>query len=221
MSAPQHYWNGLRVPYIAPWTHERQRPGTIVRSYSRNGPGIGYRNEHPSDRRDGVLWMRMPAVPGGGRPQLGDVHALRQRRAMTHLLCQVCAASTIGQLPDELHLFLVRAPDGRPIAEGETTTAPPLCVPCAVESVVDCPHLRQGYAAALVEYAPFWGVAGIVHDPATLQPLPDPDGHPLTLVPYTDEHTLHHTLAARLAVSLHGCTTVDLDDLTARRGYVS
>ncbi|ATW51123.1 hypothetical protein [Streptomyces peucetius] len=57
------------------------------------------------------------------------------------------------------------------------------------------------------------GVAGIVYDPRTLQPLPGELGD-LTFVSYSDPR-LRWTLAARSLISLHGCTTVDLEELAA------
>ncbi|MCX4826392.1 hypothetical protein OG883_42895 [Streptomyces sp. NBC_01142] len=131
---------------------------------------------------------------------------------MSHMLCQVCGESTFGR-SDGRHLFLARAADGQQIAEGEKTTTPPVHEDCAAEAVRDCPHLRKGYTASLVEFAPAWGVAGIVYDPKTLKPLPCDDG--LTFVSYGDSR-IRWTLAARDAVALQGCTAVDLDELVAR-----
>ncbi|MFK4184373.1 hypothetical protein ACI2L4_10190 [Streptomyces sparsogenes] len=132
---------------------------------------------------------------------------------MNHLLCQVCGESTFGRR-DERHLFLARAAAGQPIEEGEKTTTPPVHDRCAIEAVRDCPELRKGATASLVEYTPSWGVAGVVYDPRTLQPLPGDCDDGLTFVAYEDP-AIRWTLAAREVVTLHGCTTVDLDDLDA------
>ncbi|MFF1420614.1 hypothetical protein [Streptomyces sp. NPDC058280] len=122
--------------------------------------------------------------------------------------------STFGRRLDERHLFLMAAKDGRAITEGERTTTPPVCEPCALESVRACPHLREGHAAALVQYTALWGVAGIVHEPTTLAPLlSDDDG--LTEVSY-DDPLIRWTLAYRTVVTLHRVTTVDLDTLVAQ-----
>lgn len=129
------------------------------------------------------------------------------------MLCQVCGTSTFGR-PDERHLFLMRSADGRPITEGEQTSTPPVCEPCAVESVGACPHLRKGYTAALVERAQMWGVAGLVHDPHTLAPVHGPGGRPVAVSP--ESLLIRWTLAACTVVTLHGCTTVDLEHLTAK-----
>lgn len=157
MSARGLHWNGLPVPYIAPWSGERTVPGEIVRRRGIGGEGIGYADEFSqTDRRDGVLWVRNSIAPGVGQPQLAGVHALRQRQAMNHMLCQVCGEPTFGRT-DERHLYLVRSQDGRPIREGERTTTPPVHEACAVTAVRHCPHLRNGYTAALVGYSPTWG----------------------------------------------------------------
>ncbi|WP_330335600.1 hypothetical protein OHS33_38865 (plasmid) [Streptomyces sp. NBC_00536] len=209
----QLYWKGFRVPFVAPWSEEKSRPGRIVRREGVGGQGIGYEDEHPIDRRDGVLWVRTSATPGWGRPELAGVHALRQRQAIAHMLCQVCGESTIGcRGSDERHLFLLAAKDGEPIQENETTLSPPIHVSCALESVQHCRHLQRGHTAALVEHCPLWGVAGIEYDAKTIRPI---EGDELTFVSYTEEARLRWTLAARTVISLHGCTTVDLSKLAA------
>ncbi|TQK42314.1 hypothetical protein FBY35_3693 [Streptomyces sp. SLBN-118] len=124
------------------------------------------------------------------------------------------ACSTLGR-GTERHLFLMRDTDGRPIREGEQTAMPPIHETCASEAMRDCPHLREGCVAALVEYAPAWGVADIVHEPKTPQPLPPEDGAELTFVAYRDPR-IRWTLAARDVVVLQGCAAVDLDNLAAR-----
>lgn len=132
----QIFWNGVHVPYIAPWEGEWKRPDPIVLRRGRGGEGIGYANEQSHvDRRHGVLWVRYGAVRGTGEPKLAGVHPLRQRQVLVHMLCQVCGGSTFGRREDERHLFLRAAKDGRPIEEGERTTTPPVCEPCATESV--------------------------------------------------------------------------------------
>lgn len=216
MTPPQQfYWKGMHVPFIAPWTGERKQPGTVVLRTGRGGQGIGYADELSHvDRRYDALWVRRAAVRGLGRPDLAAVHPYRQRQAMTHMLCQVCGTSTHGRT-DERHLFLMHTPDRRSIPEGEQTTTPPVCEPCAVESVAACPHLSKGYTAALVDRAQMWGVAGIVHDPDTLTPVHGPEGRPIAV--NLDDPLIRWTLAACTVVTLHGCTTVDLQDLAAQK----
>ncbi|MFF3327064.1 hypothetical protein [Streptomyces sp. NPDC002889] len=65
-----------------------------------------------------------------------------------------------------------------------------------------------------MEFAPAWGVAGIVYDPKTFRPLPCDNDDGLTYVAY-DDPRIRWTLAVGDAVVLQGCTTVDLDDLVA------
>ncbi|MEU3188823.1 hypothetical protein ABZ707_32180 [Streptomyces sp. NPDC006923] len=206
----QFYWKGLHVPFIAPWSRESSPVSAIIRV----GQGIGYADEFSAaDRRHGTLWIRQAAVRGAGDPELAGVHPLRQRQAMSHMLCQVCGTSTFDSdfvRWGERHLFLVRAVGGRPIGEGERTTTPPVCRTCAIESVGACPHLRKGYTAALVKRAQPWGVAGIVYDPLTLKPT-IPDSR-LTEASFTSP-LIRWTLAARDVATLHGCTTIDLAQL--------
>ncbi|MCI3223974.1 hypothetical protein [Streptomyces sp. NP-1717] len=211
----QFYWQGMHVPFITPWTGEQAQPGTVVLRTGRGGQGIGYADELSHiDRRYDALWIRRAAVRGLGKPDLAAVHPHRQRQAMSHMLCQVCGTSTFGR-PDERHLFLMRSADGRPITDGEQTATPPVCEPCAIESVGACPHLRKGYTAALVDRAQMWGVAGIVHDPDTLAPVHGPEGRPTAVS--LDSPLIRWTLAACTVVTLHGCTTVDLERLTTQK----
>ncbi|MFE7777640.1 hypothetical protein ACFU5O_27825 [Streptomyces sp. NPDC057445] len=214
----QFHWRGMRVPFIARWSREDQRQYPIERRPSLTGDGIGYPDEDPrADRRDGVLWVRMPVVRGIGEPYLASVHALRQRQCMNHMLCQICGESTFTHSGGR-HLFLMRGAKGQPIREGEKTAVPPVHEACAAEAVRLCPHLRKGWVAARVEYAPPWGVAGIVYDSQTLQPLPAERGRELEFVGL-DDPRLRWTLAARDVVALHGCTPVELDELAAAAAH--
>lgn len=213
----QFHWKGLHVPFIAPWSEEGVLPYTVIARPRPGGMGIGFADElSQADRRHGVLWFRHPARRGKGAPDLAAVHPLRQRQAMSHMLCQVCGESTFNddfRRWGERHLIIARAVNGVPIHEGERTTTPPVCRPCAIEAVEACPHLRKGHVAALVERAQPWGVAGIVYDPRTLRPLPlKKSKNPLTEVGFEDA-AIRWTLAARDVVTLHGCTPVDLSDL--------
>ncbi|MDX3384369.1 hypothetical protein PV682_23300 [Streptomyces niveiscabiei] len=212
MTSAVHVWNGLRVPWITPWSSEQGLPVRLVRQYNRHGEErIGYADEDRSDRRDGVLWVRIAVTPGTGVPDFASLHPLRQRQAMAHLLCQVCGTPTVGSRADERHLFLVREADGRPLREGQTTIAPPVHETCALQSVRACPHLRRGWTAALVGHASPWGIAGTLHHPDTLAPLSPP--RELIPVPYEDEPRLHWLLASREVVALHEVEPIGLDRL--------
>ncbi|MFD3514881.1 hypothetical protein [Streptomyces sp. NPDC058657] len=217
-SRRQFYWHNLRVPFIAPWSTEKVYPGRVVKRSWRHGLRIGYADESSVDRRHGTLWVRHSAVRGAGTPDMAAVHPLRQRQAMSHLLCQVCGESTFDvdfERWGERFLFLVRAGQGRQLGEGELTATPPVHAACALESVRDCPHLRTGHLAALVKRVQPWGVSGFVHDPKSLRPLYSKAKDGLTSVAY-ENPSIHWTLATRDISTLHGCTPVGLHDLAAR-----
>ncbi|PJE96840.1 hypothetical protein CUT44_15930 [Streptomyces carminius] len=192
---------------MAAWSEERARRPLVVRRADAGGERIGYPGEPAYDRDGhGALWVRQSFAPGRGRPQFQNVHALRQRRAARRMLCQVCGRPTPRGGP---WLFVLRDV-GRPVEEGERTTAPPVCVPCARVSVRHCPRLREGHVAAMVGRAEVWGVAGVVHRPATLEPA---DGA-LHVVAY-DSPAIRWTVAHRLVLTLHDCAPVRLDALPA------
>ncbi|WP_406011614.1 hypothetical protein OG440_39070 (plasmid) [Streptomyces sp. NBC_00637] len=215
MSRRQFNWNGMRVPYITQWTAETVDQPKIIRIFARGGEGIGYEDEHSvTDRRDEALWVRSGLGQGRGRPDFARISSPRQKRAIRYSLCQVCGKAVLNCRDDERTLHLLGG--STPIAEGETTAAPPLHPLCAVESVENCRFLQRGWAAALVEYSPLWGVAGVVYDPVTLDPLPSPGRRPndLTHVHIGDE-LIRWTLANFTAVSLHGVTPVSPEELHA------
>ncbi|MBC9730347.1 hypothetical protein [Streptomyces sp. TRM68367] len=215
MTAQQYYWNGIHVPYINQWTAEAVRQPQLIRIRGRGGEGIGYEDEDPvTDRWHEALWVRSGLARGRGRPDFARISSLRQKRAMRYSLCQVCEEPVLDSGADERTLHLLGGATS--IGEGETTAAPPLHARCALESIEACRHLRRGWAAALVEYSPLWGVAGVVHDPVTLAPLPSPGRRPfeLTHVPIGDER-IRWTLASFTVVSLHRVTPVSLEELRA------
>ncbi|NEW77751.1 hypothetical protein [Streptomyces rhizosphaericus] len=213
---PRQYFVGtMRVPYIAPWTGENVPPRTAITTrYGRSDMGIGYADEYGiADRRRGALWIRVSVNPGAGGPLLDRVHALRQRQAMTHMLCQYCGRPADDR-SDGRYVFLLPAVTGRLITDGERTATPPVCGGCVPEVVRGRAPLRRGCVAVLVEDVTVWGVAGMVYAPETLKPVPSEDGgERFTLVAY-DDPRLPWTLACREVVSLHGCTAMDLEDLT-------
>ncbi|GGZ73514.1 hypothetical protein ACFOOM_00730 [Streptomyces echinoruber] len=207
--------DGLHVPFIAAWSSEPLRTTPVVLHHGRGGAGIGYKDEDSDLDRStgGVLWVRVPATRGVGEAHLAKVHPLRQRAAMDRLLCQVCGEHTYDPR-DKRRLFLLAGGEDRPIREGERTAAPPVHAPCAQEAIRDCRALRKGWSAALVRSALAWGVAGIVHDPATLQPLPDRHGDGLDFVGY-DDPLIRWTLAHREVVRLTGVTPITPAELDA------
>ncbi|MBK3625903.1 hypothetical protein JHN59_13830 [Streptomyces sp. MBT49] len=208
-------WKHMAVPWITPWSGEPTGTPDLEVRYGAGGAGIGYVGEDPYvDRRHDALWVRRAATPGYGRPALPDMHPLRQRQAMAHMLCQVCGRSVLGR-PDGRFLVVMNSRLG-PISDGEVTAVPPLHTGCAQRAIAQCPHLRGRWTAALVSAMPLWGVAGVIIDPHTLAPLPGPDedGGGLHQVPYTDTAGLRWVIAARLLVSLEGVELVDVKRLT-------
>jgi len=206
----QLFWRGVPVPWVTPWSYEKTLPGRFVRHVNEDAEErVGYADEHPSDRRDGVLWVRMSVARGRGKPDFAGLHPLRQRQAMTHMLCQVCGTTTVGTRADERHLFVFVDRGTRPpVQEGETVLVPPVHESCALQSIERCPHLRRGWTAALVGWAPSWGVAGAVVHPGTLDLISDPGE--LVEVSYEDEKRLRWVYASRAAVSLHEVEPIDL-----------
>ncbi|MFK0120722.1 hypothetical protein [Streptomyces sp. NPDC090994] len=203
-----HRWGSVPVPYITPWSAETATSTPLTIRHGR----LAYEREGPYDRHDGVLWVRVAYAQGAGRPYFPGIHAWRQRQAVMHDLCQICAepAHLGGRF-----LFLLAARDGRPIQEGETTAVPPIHPACARQAVRHCPHLRTGWAAALVTGTPAWGVAGIRYAPGSLVALPGPDPkcpEELARVAYTDDAGLRWVLAAREVIELLDVEPVtDLD----------
>jgi hypothetical protein len=128
---------------------------------------------------------------------------------MFHLRCQVGGGEALAA--DGRALFVVRSAGVGRIVEGEKTSAPPVCGPCAALAVTHCPWLREGYAAAWVEDPQVWGVAGRVYDPLALTSADDTR---LVKIPYVSGNAgatnprLRLAVAERLVVELRGVTPV-------------
>jgi hypothetical protein len=194
----------VRVPYIAPWSTEEALPTTVVQ---RGGLGIGFADETFADRDEhGILWRRIPSRPGRGRPLFGEVHPLRQRRAMRRLLCNVCASPADHN--DQGVLWLVRDHrDDWPDWPNEmAVTEPPVCLPCAHQSVRACPALRQGYAALRVGNCPVGGVYGVRYQPGRPDPITVTDE-----IVALEDPLIRWTVASQLIRHLTDCTIIDLD----------
>jgi hypothetical protein len=190
------------VPYIATWSGEQKPP---VRIMQHAWGGIAFADESAGDRdNDGILWTRIAAQPGHGRPQFAVIHSLRQRRAMRRLLCQVCgqpadrnAEGVLWLLPD-----YYRRHDG---PENYDITEPPICLACAPIAIRLCPALRDGYIAVRARDAPVCGVKGLVYRA----------GHPAPVLireelVHRDSPAIRWTLAEHLVRALRECTFVDL-----------
>lgn len=187
------------------WSAEDERPGTLV---ERPGQGIAYADETVTDRdRHGVLWRRTPFRPGVGRPVFGQVHPLRQRRAMTRLLCQVCAGP--ANRTDEGVLFLLKdhRQDWSNWPNAMAVTEPPVCLPCVRLSTRMCPALRQG---AVLVRAGRYEVVGVHGGLCT----GGRELHPVGRVTVAfNNPAFRWVLAVSLVRELWDCTLVELDQL--------
>lgn len=171
--------------------------------------GIAFTDETITDRDgNGVLWQRILVNPGAGRPEFGNVHSGRQRRAMRNLLCQVCAGpadhdkfGTLWLLPD--YPGYHESWPGWP--ERMATPEPPVCLPCAHTALRACPALRKGHVAIRVGRSMVGGVRGVLYKPGPLIPTPVDE----VLLAY-DDLAIRWTVAAHLVRELFQCTIVDL-----------
>ena len=206
---PAAWWlpstgRGAVVPYIAAWSGEEDLP---VRIIGRGLSGLGFADEALTDRdeRD-VLWTRTPSQPGEGRPLFGEVHSLRQRKAMRRLLCQVCAKPADRNEQGVLWLLPDHREDWPKWPENMANTYPPMCLSCASLSIRACPMLRRGYVAVRTRRSPLSGVYGVRYIPARPFPVPA-DG---VVVSY-DDPAIRWVCAVQQVRSLQGCTIVTLD----------
>jgi hypothetical protein len=197
----------LVVPYVTMWSGEREPAVTIV---ERRGGGIGYARENLLDRDErGVLWTRWACSPGRGRPQFGLLHTMRQRRAMIHLLCQVC-----GEPADRdadggvLWLRKDHRTDWPDWPEGMRMPEPPVCRPCVGQAVRLCPALRHGAVAVRVREFPIIGVWGTFFRRGPRGPVPVK----VTNVNYADP-LIGWVQANHLIREVRDCTLIDLDEL--------
>lgn len=196
------------VPYVAQWSEERNEHTVVV---SRAG-GIAYADEVLQDRdENGVLWYRIGSRPGRGRPEFGNVHGLRQRRAMRRLLCQVCGCPADENENGVLWLLGQDQDDPDDWPENLETTHPPLCLLCAMASIRLCPHLTEGYVALRVWKFHVAGVWGALYEPGS--PLP-------TVVDATgvayDDSRLPWVRANQLIMGIDAFTVVDLESEVSR-----
>ncbi|MFD3729625.1 hypothetical protein [Streptomyces sp. NPDC058671] len=210
---------GLRVPYVARWTGEKDISPAVV------GAGGVLRYAAPiadaACRWQNALWRRLARAQGMGEPIFEALHPVRQRTAMWEQRCQVCGQSVAEEaaaMGGALYLGGTDASSGTedPMAEGERTENPPLHLACAWESVRRCRHLLQGYTAARVARPLQWGVAGILHAPArgTIVPVKR------TEVPYGSAR-LGWMLAERAIVRLTRVRAVDLVAEAERAGLLA
>lgn len=193
------------VPFIAAWSGEQPHNRTVV--YSGRG-GIAFADEVPEDRDQyGVLWNGRALSQGTGRPEYGNVHPLRQRVAMEHLLCQVCGMPADRNRLGVLWLLEDNRADWKGWPNDLLTVHPPICLPCAGKSVSMCPHLVDNSVAVRVRESDVCAVYGRVWSSSAF-------GHPVRtalkdVVPYRTT-AAQWVLAGQLVRALSGCTIVDL-----------
>ena len=191
------------VPFITTWSGEQSPLSQVV---DRRGLGIGFADETILDRDEhGVLWRRMPSRPGNGRPLFGKVHPLRQRRAMRKLLCQVCAGPADTTELGTLWLVRDYAGDWPGWPEHMAATEPPVCLPCARDSIRICPALRNAYVAMRVGRSTISGVYGIHYRPGPAFPESVED----RILRFGDP-AIRWTCAGQLVRELLDCTIVSL-----------
>jgi hypothetical protein len=192
------------VPYITMWSGEvdgaQAMPIHLYHHADERFPRVGFRDESVHDRDShGVLWQRVPLAQGTGRPQFASVHALRQRRAMTRKLCQVCAAPADHTTPGGW-LWVLTPHEATLLDQGAqsiTVGSPPVCAACAVTARRLCPHLRDGSRLIRAARVRPWGVMGL--DPR--------DRHRRTAA-YTDPR-IHLIVAGQQLVELSGIITLE------------
>ena len=190
------------VPYITSWSAEKSLPAKVIELRGR----IGYADEAFGERDEhGVLWSRVPLLPGQGRPLFGKIHALRQRRAMRKLLCQVCAGPADESELGTLWLVPDFREDWPGWPEHMACTEPPVCLACARVSVRVCPALRKGYVAIRVGRSAVSGIYGARYRPGIPYPTPTED----RIVSYADPD-VRWTRAGQLVRELLDCTIVNL-----------
>ncbi|OLF11260.1 hypothetical protein BLA60_14555 [Actinophytocola xinjiangensis] len=190
-------------PYITSWSEEVDPPCRLVEIPGR---GIAYADETVTDRdQRGVLWLRTPYRPGIGRPVFGKVHPLRQRRAMSRLLCQVCGGS--ADHDDNGVLWLARdwRDDWPDWPNGMGENEPPVCLPCVRLSMRLCPALRRGAVAFRARRFPVAGIRG-----AQYAAGPRFVGDVTVAL---DDPTIPWIRAANLVRRVSDCTILDLDEI--------
>lgn len=152
----------LVVPHITSWSEEQ---GSLTRLVvgPRGGRLPGRDPVRPGRRRHPVA--SDADQDGGGRPDFGRVHPLRQRRVMRRLLCQVCGGPADKDERGTLWLLEDHRADWHGWPNGLLTAHPPVCVPCAREAVRFCPNLLAGHVAVRVGASQVCGVYGVRYLP--------------------------------------------------------
>jgi hypothetical protein len=200
---PKH----LVVPFVTRWDTEEDLPCEVVLN---RGSGIAYADEIASDRDEhGVLWHRTCSRPHRGRPQFGEVHSLRQRRAMRRLLCQVCGGPADQDSDGVLWLLPDHRDDWKNWPNAMGNVEPPICRPCVTVSLRLCPKLRRdGGAAIRVREYPLVGVRGALYASRGTTPAMIDD----TVVAF-DDPAIRWIRAVGLIRQLRECRIIPVDEL--------
>ncbi|MDX8036323.1 hypothetical protein SK803_39530 [Lentzea sp. BCCO 10_0856] len=195
------------APYVTATNAEQDLRCSLV--MLPDGLGVGYTHELPGDRDgQGVLWQKVAERPKKGKPEFGRVHPTRQRRAMSELLCQVCAGPA-DRTPDGV-LWLLRdhREDWPRWPEGMASVEPPICARCVAISLRRCPALQRGAVAIRVRSFAVAGVRGTLYRAGAFAPVPIKAAH----VAYGDPQT-RWMVAVALIRELSGCSFVPFDEL--------
>jgi hypothetical protein len=208
-SRPGATYRGGVVPYITAWSSE-DLP-TRAQVIARPLTGIGYLDETSEDRDEhGILWRRVQSSPGVGRPEFGNIHTARQRRAMHHLLCQICGGPADQAAEGTLWLLKDHRGDWPDWPHGMGVTEPPICLPCAQAASNTCPALRrEGHVALRVTGCPISGITGALYQPGAVYPTAKITGH-LVMRAFEDP-AVRWIQAVHLVREITACTFVDLD----------
>ncbi|MFJ5992959.1 hypothetical protein [Lentzea sp. NPDC092896] len=195
------------APYVTASTAEQDLQCSLV--VRPGGLGIGFANELPGDRDHlGVLWQKVAERPKEGKPEFARVHPARQRRAMSELLCQVCAGPADRTPEGVLWLLRDHREDWPRWPEGMASVEPPICPRCVAISLRRCPALQLGAVAVRVRDFAVVGVRGMLYRPGTFAPTPIA----ATQLDYGDPK-IRWTVAVALIRELRGCSIVTLDEL--------
>jgi hypothetical protein len=190
------------APYITRWTSEDEP----VRPVISRGMGIAFEDEILTDRdKRGVLWTRATQQRGVGRPVFGKVHPLRQRRAMTRLLCQVCAGPADRTADGVLFLLKDHRQDWPDWPNRMGVSEPQVCWSCVRLSARVCPALRRGAVLVRAGWCEIAGVNGVLYSS-------DPQPRPVGQVTVAFENpAIRWVQAAYLIRELLDCTLIELD----------
>jgi hypothetical protein len=144
----------------------------------------------------------MPSRPGVGRPEFGQVHALRQRRAMQRLLCQVCAGPADQTEDGVLWLLRDYQGDWPSWPNGMGVVDPPVCAACVGLLLRLCPALRRGAVLVRAGRFPVAGVRGALYRGG-----PTPEAVKPALVAFEDP-AIRWVRATNLVRELRECVIV-------------